>query len=1401
MLVEVAGFIGVKLIDKIFEGALDATIDKFTKEKIVHEYTKIKKNIYENLLTDTVDESYFENLQRLLDESTIIDIIFNFSFLFSNLSDVERKKFIEEYVLQFFEEKNIESTDLLIIKGKIIQQYEYCFTIINKPDEESRKIINQIVLQIANSSAEQQKILASLKLELKDLLSYLQQMNQMLVTSDVDISHLREVTKNSIDNLKIRFSKDFNVDVELSDWLHKLCNTSENKKQVYLCAKEVKNALSQINIIDNSNIIRQWQVLIDQMRENAVFDYRLLGTETEQFIELTDDAIHEKYKDLDKDYYQSNEYYAWRHLCSVNGNLDDYRKALGADTLVVTGEAGIGKSHSIAHFIFNEYYNKNEICIFILGQHLNEQLDPVKMIENTLHIPYTLQRFLSELNMIADNNNIEIPFVVEGINEGFHSEIWKNYYEGLLGIFENFRRIKLILSIRKTYISKCLPEGYERRDKTLVIEHKGFEDNSTYAVTAFFEYYGIDKPTFPILYSEFYNPLFLHTLCKTVRGTGKVKISEYSSFTHIFTGYINVVEKAVAEYCGYMVGLKPVKKTVDCIIKYSLDNNVRYGIKIDIFYEIVSSVLAPFGIQPINFVQAMMENGLFYSDLYGYEEEEEYIQFAYERYHNIFAAEYLISDIVTIDELKESIRNGKLKEYFKRHSNGIVEELFVLVPEKYNVELLELLDEDIAVTVLEPFLNSLIWRKSTNITIEKTVDLINKYIICRKWYFDKLLEVQMIVAPIEENPLNALFLHRYLGKFDMSKRDGFWVERLYNDTNFGGVLNNLLKLCKSQKNIYSEETKRLIAILLIWSFASTNNTYRENAIRTLVELFENDLRLAEILINDFFDVDDGYVKEAMYCSVYGAVLRTVDFIGAENLAITVYEDIFNREEVFPHIIIRAHAKGIIDYLQFKNFNLELDNSKIKPPYNSQWFANIPTHEDIKKYEYDYRNDKVTREQYSVNSIISSMATNTGNESSMYGDFGRYVFEGWVEPWEYHFIAQDLSNIVVKIIMEQYEYNFNTHGKFDSQLKDYDRHKHDNERIGKKYQRIASFEMMARLADNFEPGEVETVYSEKYTNWNHNRFQKFLDFEEEMSTEEDEFEIGKDDVKEIFKPYEYEGPWQFDYRGIDPSVIMIPIKDEKNLWEEKWVIPEIEDEKWASENTSEPDISDILFVNYCGAEFIALEMYNTWKGRCSNYEQKPKEYFVKAVAMLAPEDKELDLAEKSKIRDCAESRNNHQSYTIFAREYYWSDAYKHLLSEIERDYADEEPDDYIDTGFDYQCPSSYSEKVENVLSSYAIPSKYIVDKLNLVQLEDGKWFDENGNLISLDIKVDGYHGALLIRKDIFLEMMKKNKLSLNWGIYTEKKGGPYFYATRKGAKWDGDKLMVEQYKTEKWKSRN
>lgn len=736
--------------------------------------------------------------------------------------------------------------------------------------------------------------------------------------------------------------------------------------------------------------------------------------------------------------------------------------------------------------------------------------------------------------------------------------------------------------------------------------------------------------------------------------------------------------------------------------------------------------------------------------------------------------------------------------------NGIVEELFILVPEKYSIELLELLEEEKIEKGLEYFLNSLVWRKKTAISLDTTRLIINKYIVVRKWYFKKLLEKQLIIAPIEGHPLNALFLHKYLSKHTMAIRDSFWIESLYSDTAYGnGILNTLIKLLRNQSEKYTSETKELIAILLTWSLASTNNIYRENAIRSLVTLIQNDLKIATATIKRFMQVDDGYVKEGLYCSVYGAVLRSRKMANAKELAEIVFKDIFERDEVYPHIIVRAHAKGIIDYLKQSNIECEFDIKRTIPPYNSKWYKEIPSQEEINKYLFDYRDENTKEYMYSVNTIIRSMATNTGEKSFMYGDFGRYVFEGWVEPWKYHFVAQDLSNIVTKQIFETYRYDYNLHGEFDYKVTSYDRHKHRNERIGKKYQRILSFEMMARLADNFTPGNVEHEYSAAYQECNNKRFESFLnsinDEDETCDALDEEYEGLENDVKEVFVPYAYEGPWQFSYRGIDPTVLSLKSSEQKNLWQDIFIIPNIQNEIWASTESGEPNLGDILFVEYDNTSYVVLEMYNTWKSKCLRYDEEPKEYFVKAVAVLASSDNALLFEENNGLRKYAEGRNNYDVHTVFAREYFWSDAYKSFEAQIEREYDEEEEGGFIETGIDYHCPMSYSEEVENVISAYTIPSKYIAENLGLRQLEDGKWYDQHRNLICLDIQFDDYQGALIIRKDSLLELIRSKNLALAWGIYTEKKGNPHFYSTRKIAKWDGNEISEKQYDTEKWTS--
>jgi hypothetical protein len=184
-------------------------------------------------------------------------------------------------------------------------------------------------------------------------------------------------------------------------------------------------------------------------------------------------------------------------------------------------------------------------------------------------------------------------------------------------------------------------------------------------------------------------------------------------------------------------------------------------------------------------------------------------------------------------------------------------------------------------------------------------------------------------------------------------------------------------------------------------------------------------------------------------------------------------------------------------------------------------------------------------------------------------------------------------------------------------------------------------------------------------------------------------------------------------------------------------------------------------------------------------------------MLVPNDLIILDEEKSQLKKCAEGRNNYEVYTVFAREYFWSEAYKDFEEKVKRDYDEKDEDGYIETGIDYHCPMSYSEEVENVVSSYAMPSKYLVENLELRQLDDGKWYDKSGKLICLDIQFDGYRGALIIRKDSLLELIDNKKLTVAWGVYTEKKGNPYFYATRKTAKWDENEFSVEEYDTEQW----
>ncbi len=149
------------------------------------------------MLSQNINESYYESIQKLLSETRILDIIFNFSYIFCELSKVERENYINSYIDDFFNGRKIDRTDISIIKGIFLQQYNYYFNIIKRPDDKSRKIINQIVLQIANSRSEEIIVMESLKCVLKDIAVTLVKLIEMFSSNrSVDLEKLHKIEEN-----------------------------------------------------------------------------------------------------------------------------------------------------------------------------------------------------------------------------------------------------------------------------------------------------------------------------------------------------------------------------------------------------------------------------------------------------------------------------------------------------------------------------------------------------------------------------------------------------------------------------------------------------------------------------------------------------------------------------------------------------------------------------------------------------------------------------------------------------------------------------------------------------------------------------------------------------------------------------------------------------------------------------------------------------------------------------------------------------------------------------------------------------------------------------------------------------------------------------------------------------
>ena len=317
-----------------------------------------------------------------------------------------------------------------------------------------------------------------------------------------------------------------------------------------------------------------------------------------------------------------------------------------------------------------------------------------------------------------------------------------------------------------------------------------------------------------------------------------------------------------------------------------------------------------------------------------------------------------------------------------------------------------------------------------------------------------------------------------------------------------------------------------------------------------------------------------------------------------------------------------------------------------------------------------------------------------------------------------------------------------------------RSEHKPERIGKKYQWIALYELLAKISDNFEFKSVDNENQEKYI-----------------------------------------GPWQIiGIRNIDPS-FTFKSRDHANKMKKdvthfsKYNIQEqykfqnqnIENSAWLRQSNDLPDPKKMIeLTDDKGVTWITLGVFFRWEE-----ENLPEEEHSHLKKMLCYMLKSYIVKENNRdeVFELAKQQNvygeqmptSHEFHDIYLGEYSWAPSFihHHNLYYNEKWTNQNESkgsltnilvadDQYSVSGSSIDCSIDEDIRV-------SLPAKFIVDEMQLVQTYvDGRFFDKEG-VVAFDPSIfhQNIPSQVLVRKDKLLNFLKRKGYSLIWTFFGDK----------------------------------
>lgn len=1289
--------------------------------------------------------------------------------------------------------------------GQLDILYLYCnkdLSTISKPYKDIKAILKEgnIELILINN----QTILDQV---IDDPIIALLYFNHHGLTNDWFNEHL----KINFDSLGPRYNNYFNVETKTEEYIdlfsqnvESIARINQKKSDAAKAVKEnhwqyrghndlidrICSAINSIGDITSGNILQclDWAATIRKTFSKEVAELIKKRDDKKNTL-ITSSVKIEKEKQIEIE----REIRGLQYLIDFPSLLElneIEKKLLQRKVLIIQGDAGVGKSQLFANAA-RKSFQSNGHALLLLG-HLYLSNDPITMqIPFHLGLPFNIDELFNILEGIGERNQCVIVFI-DAINESGNKDIWKTGLIHLFSKLDKLNYVRLAISVRTGYEQLVFDEAVQQKiqcGEYARLVHTGFQEESVEATKTFLNYYNIPFSPSYFLQHEMTNPLFLTLFCKTYTG------EDFDIFT-LFERIIERADKEAQKAAGLDGSSALLKNLIHEIAEFQLSQG-RRAITMKELFELSFWNIYGMNNRKIPFTAALERAGLLISYVYG--ETESYF-LGYNLLENFICAKLIMEKYPDKKELKNYLQLKLLRIENGKITNFSNVDIFIVVcslyAEKYKEECIDIIDnlsDDFEKHhIVESYINSFLWRKTSTVDSGAFIEFINHHAVGT----DNVWRILIENSTKPNHPLNAVRLHNVLLNKSLSYRDYLWTTYINGLANDEERLFQLIDFFNKGNSLdgLTNDSIRLLLILFSWLLTSSNRFLRDKASKAMIELLKTNFQMCKPLLETFESVNDPYVIQRLYGIVFGACMKRTAKYKTEYIALSkyVFNTVFNKITVYPDMLLRDYARLILERFlyEFPSDCGIIDIAKIRPPYSS---AEIPI---IKKEEYYQRDSK----NNGFNSIAMSMYPEGIEGPGMYGDFGRYVFQSAVTDFD-GINLDNLYHYAMQFIRDELGYDDKLFGNYDTSSRHhyYDRHEtKKTERIGKKYQWIAMYNILARISDTHllkhwheEPYQFEGAWEPYIRDFDPTLNCNFLvptdwpnfDLPENKS---DEFIVVSSNNKSEIREWAGQKCAFYDSH---PFKLMIGDDSDK-----KWIFLNQYEEK----NTQSIDRHSFSFIN--GSQKI-WSMSHGYVVRENEFELLKNNLKEKNfMGRWFPESQDI--------------------YQLFNREYAWAPGYQSLLGSPWIDY-EVDTDEKIITKHTGGLPkfisskNTESEDIEDILffeeqeweqvetlkrtlgqvmptysrvlweeqydasqeeaTSFYVPCKDILENLQLEQKEyDGYFYSKDGTLVSFDGELANICNGLIIRKDYLDKYLNENNLRLFWVCLGEKQ---YFLGER------------------------